>query len=55
MKDTIIDWTDSTWNPVFGCSKVSEGFRHCYAERIALKFGHSRKDWTAAKDRKSVV
>jgi protein gp37 len=30
-----IEWTDSTWNPVTGCSKVSEGCMNCYAERLA--------------------
>ncbi len=33
-----IEWTDVTWNPVRGCSRVSEGCRHCYAERIAARF-----------------
>ena len=28
-----IAWTEATWNPVSGCSKVSEGCRFCYAER----------------------
>ncbi len=32
-----IEWTDSTWNPVTGCSKVSPGCKHCYAERLALR------------------
>lgn len=32
-----IEWTDATWNPVTGCSKVSEGCRHCYAEPLALR------------------
>jgi len=32
-----IEWTDSTWNPVTGCTKVSEGCRHCYAERMAKR------------------
>ena len=32
-----IEWTDSTWNPVVGCRKVSEGCRHCYAERMAKR------------------
>lgn len=32
-----IEWTDVTWNPVTGCSKVSEGCRNCYAERMALR------------------
>lgn len=30
---THIEWTDATWNPVTGCSKVSAGCKHCYAER----------------------
>lgn len=30
-----IEWTECTWNPVTGCTKVSEGCRHCYAERMA--------------------
>lgn len=30
-----IEWTDTTWNPVTGCSKVSQGCKHCYAERLA--------------------
>jgi len=30
-----IEWTESTWNPVTGCSKTSLGCRHCYAERMA--------------------
>ncbi len=33
-----IEWTDATWNPVRGCSRVSEGCRNCYAERIAARF-----------------
>lgn len=30
-----IEWTESTWNPVTGCTKVSSGCKHCYAERMA--------------------
>ena len=30
-----IEWTESTWNPVTGCSKISPGCKHCYAERMA--------------------
>ena len=33
-----IEWTDATWNPVTGCTKVSEGCDHCYAETIAHRF-----------------
>lgn len=32
---TAIEWTDATWNPVVGCSKVSEGCRNCYAMSVA--------------------
>lgn len=35
---TGISWTDATWNPVRGCSRVSEGCRHCYAETMAARF-----------------
>ncbi len=35
---TSIEWTDRTWNPVRGCSRVSEGCRNCYAERMAARF-----------------
>jgi len=35
---TSIEWTDRTWNPTRGCSRVSEGCRNCYAERIAARF-----------------
>jgi protein gp37 len=34
---TAIEWTDSTWNPVTGCTKVSSGCMNCYAERLALR------------------
>ncbi|MBN1423038.1 phage Gp37/Gp68 family protein [Candidatus Fermentibacteria bacterium] len=34
---STIEWTDSTWNPVTGCSKVSPGCQNCYAERMALR------------------
>ena len=34
---TKIEWTGVTWNPVTGCSEVSEGCRHCYAHRLALR------------------
>ena len=32
-----IEWTDATWNPVTGCTKVSAGCDHCYAETLALR------------------
>ena len=33
-----IEWTDATWNPVTGCTKISPGCDHCYAERFAERF-----------------
>jgi len=35
---TTIEWTDATWNPVRGCSKISPGCKNCYAERFAERF-----------------
>ena len=33
--NSTIEWTEATWNPVTGCTKVSPGCKHCYAERMA--------------------
>lgn len=38
---TAIAWTDATWNPVTGCTKVSPGCAHCYAEALSHRFGRS--------------
>ncbi len=35
---TAIEWTDATWNPVTGCTKISSGCDFCYAERFAERF-----------------
>jgi protein gp37 len=35
---SLIEWTDATWNPVTGCTKVSAGCDHCYAERFSERF-----------------
>ena len=35
--DSKIEWTESTWNPVTGCTKISSGCLNCYAERMALR------------------
>ena len=37
MALTHIEWTDVTWNPVTGCSKISPGCKHCYAQRMAKR------------------
>ena len=49
---STIEWTEATWNPLVGCSRVSEGCRHCYAERQAFRaaaMGISRYDWITKK------
>ena len=50
-----IEWTDATWNPVTGCSKVSPGCAHCYAETLSLRFGWSAAPWTPANATQNVV
>ncbi len=52
---TGIGWTDATWNPTTGCSKVSEGCRFCYAEALSLRRGWSKKPWTAPNAPENVV
>lgn len=37
MAKSAIEWTQATWNPVTGCTKVSPGCKHCYAETLALR------------------
>ena len=34
---SAIEWTEATWNPVTGCTKVSPGCKHCYAERLSAR------------------
>ena len=48
-----IEWTQVTWNPVTGCTKISHGCRHCYAERMskrlrAMGLGKYRKGFSVA-------
>jgi len=38
-----IEWTDSTWNPVTGCTKISPGCKNCYAERMAKRLKAMRQ------------
>ena len=37
MGKSTIEWTEATWNPLTGCTKVSPGCKHCYAERMAMR------------------
>src|SRR5207248_6729879 len=50
-----IEWTEATWNPVTGCSKVSPGCAHCYAETLSRRFGRTTKPWTPANASANVV
>jgi len=43
MGSTKIEWTESTWNPVTGCTKVSAGCANCYAERMAKRLQAMRQ------------
>ena len=36
-QDSTIEWTDMTWNPVTGCTKISPGCKNCYAHRMARR------------------
>jgi protein gp37 len=36
-QNSAIEWTETTWNPLTGCTKISPGCKHCYAERMALR------------------
>ena len=48
MGKTSIEWCDKSWNPITGCSPVSEGCLHCYAKRMANRlkgrYGYSKDD-----------
>lgn len=35
---SAIEWTDATWNPIRGCTKITPGCKHCYAETFAERF-----------------
>lgn len=53
--NSAIEWTDATWNPVTGCSKVSPGCAHCYAERLSTRFGRTTEPWTPENAAMNVV
>jgi len=52
---TGIGWTDATWNPVTGCSHVSPGCDHCYAETLSLRYGWSKLPWTPENADENVI
>jgi protein gp37 len=54
-QSTAIEWTDVSWNPVHGCSKVSPGCAHCYAATLSLRYGQTKKPWTPANAAENVM
>lgn len=55
MQDTSIAWTDMSWNPIHGCSRISAGCRNCYAETVSRRFGHTDHPWTAEYAEQNVM
>jgi len=49
MSKSGIEWTDETWNPVTGCTKVSQGCKHCYAERVWQRLSAPRQPYAGRK------
>jgi protein gp37 len=47
---SAIEWTDATWNPVRGCTRISEGCRNCYAEGVAARFSGSGQPFEGFAD-----
>ena len=45
MKNSKIEWTEATWNPLRGCARVSEGCRYCYAERVAERWSGPKQPY----------
>jgi protein gp37 len=52
---SAIEWTEATWNPVTGCSKVSPGCAHCYAETLSIRFKRSAKPWLPKHAAENVI
>ena len=50
-ENSSIEWTDHTWNPVSGCTKVSPGCANCYAEKLSSRFPHLGS-WGPGAERK---
>lgn len=48
--NSSIEWTTHTFNPWWGCTKVSDGCRHCYAETLSLRYGND--NWGKGKKRR---
>jgi protein gp37 len=53
--ESLISWTTLTWNPIHGCSKVSEGCDFCYAETLSLRRGHTPLPWLKENEEQNVI
>ena len=49
-QNSTIEWTNHTFNPWWGCTKVSDGCKFCYAETLAKRYGHD--NWGPGKERR---
>ena len=54
-QETAISWTDLSWNPTHGCSKVSPGCAHCYAETLSRRYRQTTSAWTPANAGENVI
>ena len=54
MNPTNISWTNYTWNPIVGCSKISAGCVNCYAEEVSTRYGFTQLKWTKKNDKFNV-
>lgn len=50
MNHSTIEWTDATWNPVYGCTPVSDGCRNCYAAGISYRFAARKGPYEGLAD-----
>lgn len=54
MQESNISWTNETWNPMHGCSKVSDGCKYCYAMTLSLRRGWTTQPWTIQNEEANV-
>ena len=55
MNKTKIEWTNYTWNPIHGCSKVSAGCQNCYAEAFSRKMKLTKLPWTSQNAKENIT
>jgi len=53
--NSAIEWTDTTWRPVTGCTKISPGCKHCYAEQMSRRLQASPGYHRSCKRRINLV